>query len=77
MKVQEVFTFIMKPFHNWELTPEEAIQAQQELHGRIELSWDNKRIVNTVGGVDMGITASLPAVQSSYCVFLNSLPLKV
>jgi deoxyribonuclease V len=49
----------MKPFHNWKLTPEEAIQAQRELRGHIELSWDEKRTVNTVGGVDMGITGEL------------------
>ena len=49
----------MKPLHNWELTPEEAIQAQRELRERIELSWDHKRIVKTVGGVDMGISGEL------------------
>jgi deoxyribonuclease V len=45
----------MKPIHDWELTPEQAIQAQRELRERIKVAWDEKRLINTVGGVDMGI----------------------
>lgn len=56
----------MKPLHDWKLTPDEAVQAQRELRGRIELAWDSKRIVKTVGGVDMGIRA-----ESARCAIVD------
>lgn len=42
----------MEPLHAWNLTPEEAIQLQKELRERLVLTWDEKRVVTTVSGVD-------------------------
>jgi deoxyribonuclease V len=49
----------MKPLHDWKLTPEEAIQVQKELRERLDLTWDEKRTVTTIGGVDVSITEEL------------------
>lgn len=46
----------MKPLHDWQLTPEEAIQVQKELRERLDLTWDEKQGVTTIGGVDVSIT---------------------
>ena len=40
--------------HRWDLSPEEAMQVQKELRGRLILQWD-KRPVKTIGGVDISI----------------------
>src|SRR5215203_4196081 len=42
----------MKLLHAWDLTPKEAIEVQRELRERINLTWDEKRVVSTIGGVD-------------------------
>ena len=42
----------MKPLHDWNLTPEEAIQVQNDLCARLDLTWNEKRVVATVAGVD-------------------------
>ena len=42
----------MKLLHAWDLTPKEAIEVQRELRERISLTWDEKRVVTTIGGVD-------------------------
>jgi deoxyribonuclease V len=40
--------------HPWTLEPQQAIQIQKEMRGRLVLAWDG-RPVNTVGGVDVGL----------------------
>jgi deoxyribonuclease V len=40
--------------HNWNLTPEEAIQVQKDLRDRLILTWD-QRPVATIAGVDISI----------------------
>lgn len=40
--------------HRWDLTPDEAIQVQKQLHEQIILKWDN-RSITTIGGVDISI----------------------
>ncbi|MFT3895131.1 MAG: deoxyribonuclease V [Anaerolineales bacterium] len=45
----------MKTLHAWNLIPEEAIRVQKELRDRLDLSWNKKRVVTTVGGVDIEI----------------------
>jgi deoxyribonuclease V len=40
--------------HNWNLTPEEAIQVQKDLHDRLILTWD-QRPVATIAGVDISV----------------------
>jgi len=42
--------------HSWNLTPSEAIHAQQELVRRRVLAWDGRR-VETVAGVDVSVKA--------------------
>jgi deoxyribonuclease V len=49
----------MKTLHAWNLTPEEAIAVQKELRSRIDLTWDEKRIINTIGGVDASFPEGL------------------
>ena len=46
----------MKPLHDWKLTSEEAVQVQKKLRARLDLTWDNNRIITTIGGVDVGLT---------------------
>jgi deoxyribonuclease V len=46
----------MKPLHAWELSPEEAVRVQSELRERLDLTWDNERLVTTIGGVDVGLS---------------------
>jgi deoxyribonuclease V len=41
-------------FHNWNLTPQEAMRIQTEMRERLVLRWDN-RPVHTIGGVDVSI----------------------
>ena len=43
----------MKPLHNWNLTPEAAIQIQEDLRERLDLTWDGIFKVATIGGVDL------------------------
>ena len=43
----------MKALHAWNLTPEEAIEVQQRLRERLQLTWDEKHHVSTVGGIDV------------------------
>ena len=43
----------MKPLHNWNLTPEAAIQIQEELREGLDLTWDGIFKVATIGGVDL------------------------
>lgn len=43
----------MKPLHDWNLSPEEAVQVQKELRSRLDLTWDGSRVITTVGGVDL------------------------
>jgi deoxyribonuclease V len=40
--------------HNWNLTPEEAIQVQKDLRDRLILTWD-QRPVATIAGVDISV----------------------
>ena len=40
--------------HNWNLTPEEAIQVQKDLRDRLVLTWD-QRPVAIIAGVDISI----------------------
>ena len=40
--------------HNWNLTPQEAVQIQKEFRDRLVLRWDG-RSVSTIGGVDVSI----------------------
>jgi len=40
--------------HNWNLTPEEAIQVQKDLRDRLILTWD-QRPVTTIAGVDVSV----------------------
>ncbi len=47
----------MRPLHAWNLTPEEAIQVQQELRARLDPTWNDKRIITTIGGVDVSMSA--------------------
>ena len=49
----------MKPLHDWNLTPEEAIQVQKELRARLDLTWDGAFRVNTIGGVDLSFPEEL------------------
>jgi deoxyribonuclease V len=56
----------MKRLHAWDLTPDEAIQIQKELHDRLDLTWDKKRRINTIGGVDIGIVEG----KSARCVIV-------
>jgi deoxyribonuclease V len=46
----------MKPLHDWQLTPEEAIEVQKELRARLDLTWDKERSVTNTGGVDVSVT---------------------
>ena len=41
-------------FHNWNLTPQEAMRTQTEMRERLVLRWDD-RPVHTIGGVDVSI----------------------
>ncbi len=45
----------MRHLHDWNLKPEEAIRLQEELRQRLRLMWDG-RTVQTVGGVDVGLS---------------------
>ncbi len=45
----------MKTLHAWNLTPEEAAQVQKGLREHLDLTWDDSRVVKTVGGVDVAI----------------------
>jgi deoxyribonuclease V len=45
---------MVKKFHNWNLTPQEAMRAQMEMRDQLILRWDG-RPVNTIGGVDVSI----------------------
>jgi deoxyribonuclease V len=47
---------VVTKFHNWNLTPQEAVRIQAEMRQRLVLSWDN-RPVETIGGVDVSIQA--------------------
>ena len=49
----------MKPLHDWNLTPEEAVQVQKELRARLDLTWDGAFRVNTIGGVDLSFPEEL------------------
>ena len=49
----------MKPLHDWNLTPEEAIQVQKDLRARLDLTWDGAFRVNTIGGVDLSFPEEL------------------
>ncbi len=40
--------------HNWNLTPQEAVQIQTTFRDRLILEWD-RRAVSTIGGVDVSI----------------------
>ena len=40
--------------HNWNLTPQEAVQIQTAFRDRLVLTWDG-RAVSTIGGVDVSI----------------------
>jgi deoxyribonuclease V len=44
----------MQTLHSWSLTPEEAIQVQNDLRTRLKLTWDD-RDVETIGGVDIDL----------------------
>jgi len=57
-----------KILHAWDLSPEEAIRVQKDLHERIVLTWDGRQ-VDTVGGVDVstrGGTARCAIVVLDY-----------
>ena len=41
-------------FHNWNLTPQEAVRVQADMRDHLMLRWEG-RPVNTVGGVDVSI----------------------
>lgn len=45
----------MKPLHSWTLDPLEAVKVQASLRERLVLEWDG-RAVDTVGGVDIGLS---------------------
>jgi deoxyribonuclease V len=45
---------MVKKFHNWDLTPQEAMRVQTEMRERLVLHWDD-RPVTTIGGVDVSI----------------------
>ena len=49
----------MKPLHDWNLTPEEAVQVQKGLRARLDLTWDGAFRVNTIGGVDLSFPEEL------------------
>jgi len=55
----------MEPLHDWDLEPEQAIQIQKDLRERLVLTWDKKRVVTTVGGVD----SSFPG-ESARCAMV-------
>ena len=40
--------------HNWNLTPQEAVQTQTAFRDRLVLTWDG-RAVRSIGGVDVSI----------------------
>jgi deoxyribonuclease V len=44
----------MKLLHSWSLSSDEAIKVQAELRAQLILSWDG-RVVETIGGVDIGL----------------------
>jgi deoxyribonuclease V len=44
----------MPPLHSWTIDPEEAVKLQDDLRGRLALSWDGRE-VRSVGGVDIGL----------------------
>lgn len=46
----------MEDLHSWVLSPEQAVQIQQELRRRLVLAWDG-RAVHRVGGVDVSFPA--------------------
>ena len=46
----------MKPLHDWNISPEEAVEVQKELRAGLDLTWDGSRSITTVGGVDVGLT---------------------
>ena len=49
----------MKPLHDWNLTPEEAIQVQMDLRARLDLTWNETRVVTTIGGIDSSFPGEL------------------
>ena len=49
-----IIDLMVTKFHNWNLTPQEAVRIQAEMRDRLVLHWDN-RPVNTIGGVDVSI----------------------
>ena len=55
----------MKPLHDWNLTPEEAVQIQKELRDRLDLAWNENRVVTTVAGID----SSFPG-ESARCAIV-------
>ena len=49
-----IIDLMVTKFHNWNLTPQEAMRVQTEMQERLVLRWDG-RPIHTVGGVDVSI----------------------
>src|SRR5688572_1365258 len=49
-----IIDLMVTKFHNWNLTPQEAMRIQTEMRERLTLRWD-RRPVHTIGGVDVSI----------------------
>jgi deoxyribonuclease V len=49
-----IIELMVKKFHNWNLTPQEAMRIQTEMREHLILRWDG-RPVETVAGIDVSI----------------------